>query len=1014
MNRKYIQNISSGFRWRLLLTLMTVLSCQSYSYGQSGNSGNPIDMQALFNAQQIGTPTTAALKQNIVYPVNYSTGLPEIKIPLYEVRSGDVVLPIYLTYHASGIKLSDAAGWAGLGWNLVAEPMISRTVMGWVDDPLTMTCEFNKDDFRKRFPDYVKNLTSVSKEEPDEYYYRLSDKQGMFMYAMEPVDKSRQFLPLPYENIRIDWMGKYFQITDDDGTVYKFDGGKETGAGNSNPIGWKASAIVAPNKKDSISFVYTDRKIQYQVKANNDYIAIKDNYNDKVKLETDRLAYISALDCVPDEWMQDPIIISRVNGVTYGFQRNDEGELVSDGITESSSAEHYIETHSQPLSEIHFSQGKVVFVKDPIFPRVQKITVYDCNGAFVKEIRFNYLTPNDRIRQRYFLENITMTGVNGESLETYHFNYDHPYDLFPPGNRSIDYWGYYNGINRPDNETLVPCQTIDTSRWKYINVGTSAADIVRASDGTILTFGSTYSREADEKYMKYGTLTGITYPAGSTDEFIYEAHRYKDAEGNIKQAGGLRIKQIKTKCKNKEVKIRTFVYGQNTDGCGTPLTTNVLDYMRVEQRIYLCDVLRGYFKGGIFFPDPYANEYMTGRQRTFFSNPTRPITFDGGSSVMYNYVTEYNGTPENNAGKTVYEYAIDRTHPMPEDQHTMQCNRHLGWQFGHLTDKAIYKNEFGKYIPLEKTSFHYSSADKYFGKILVGEAFAQCVIRESDLNATPDEAKSGYFYMRTEISVGSKLLLSTSHKVYTGETSVVTSTKYEYADPATTYPTRITETGPDGIKHVTSLTYPQDYGDIYPYSEMVERNILSPVVKKEYTRGREYLGIETPYFVPFANVYEPEGAIIRHSASASGDTRVTYLYDAYGKVCQETKDGKKNLVYLYGYSHQHVIAVIENATYAEVVEKLGGEAIVEEIAAAKSVDLHYYQYLLDNLRQLLPAACVTTYIYKPLVGIASITSPAGLTTHYEYDDLGRLMKTFIMNGNRQEVIEKQEYHYANE
>ena len=41
------------------------------------------------------------------------------------------------------------------------------------------------------------------------------------MYAMEPVDKSRNFLPIPYENIRIDWTGDYFQITDDDGAVYK-------------------------------------------------------------------------------------------------------------------------------------------------------------------------------------------------------------------------------------------------------------------------------------------------------------------------------------------------------------------------------------------------------------------------------------------------------------------------------------------------------------------------------------------------------------------------------------------------------------------------------------------------------------------------------------------------------------------------------------------------------------------------------------------------------------------------
>lgn len=38
----------------------------------------------------------------------------------------------------------------------------------------------------------------------------------------------------------------------------------------------------------------------------------------------------------------------------------------------------------------------------------------------------------------------------------------------------------------------------------------------------------------------------------------------------------------------------------------------------------------------------------------------------------------------------------------------------------------------------------------------------------------------------------------------------------------------------------------------------------------------------------------------------------------------------------------------------------------------------------------------------------------GLTTCYEYDDLGRLIKTYIINGNRHELIERSEYNYANQ
>lgn len=654
----------------------------------------------------------------------------------------------------------------------------------------------------------------------------------MFMYAMEPVDKSRNFLPIPYENIRIDWTGDYFQITDDDGAVYKFAGGRETGEGNSNPIGWKASAIVASNKRDSISFVYDNRKVAYRVNVHDDYIIVRDGFSIKKEIYTNRKAMLQLMDYTPDECMQDPIIISRQNNVTYGFQSNADGELFSDGTEpDRSTSGRHISTQSQLLSEICFDQGKVIFTKDSKFPRIQKITVYDCNGNFVKDIRFNYYTPNDRVIQRYFLESLVMVDKNGEVKETYLFGYEHPNRLPDPGNRSIDYWGYFNGVYRPDSVTLVPRQTIEVTRWKYRYVNGYIYPLgIESAGGLNVTFGSELSREPDEEYMKYGTLSSITYPAGSTDEFIYEAHRYRDEEGNIKQAGGLRIKQIQTRsAEGRNTKVRTFTYSWREDGCGTPLTASVLDYFRLVQGVYLCELFNE--QGGRYAP--IANEYGTARHRTFFSNPTRPII---------------------------------------------------------------------------------------------------------------------------------------------------------------------------------NLSYPQDYGDIFPYTEMVERNILSPVVKKEHIRNGQYLEVETPYSVPFINVYKPENVVIRRSASEKGDTRFTYIYDDYGRKCQETKGGKENVVYLYGYSNQYVIALIENATYEEVVAKLGGKEVVKNIAAAKSPSM----YNIDKLRQSLPSAHVTTYAYKPLVGVASVTNPMGLTTCYEYDDLGRLIKTYIINGNRHELIERSEYNYANQ
>src|SRR5262245_334292 len=66
------------------------------------------------------SPDASALGKYGNLPVDKSTGIPRISIPLYEIKTPRFTLPISLSYHASGVKVEEVASWVGAGWVLNA------------------------------------------------------------------------------------------------------------------------------------------------------------------------------------------------------------------------------------------------------------------------------------------------------------------------------------------------------------------------------------------------------------------------------------------------------------------------------------------------------------------------------------------------------------------------------------------------------------------------------------------------------------------------------------------------------------------------------------------------------------------------------------------------------------------------------------------------------------------------------------------------------------------------------
>ena len=954
--------------------------------------------QSLYDQDIIHTPEMSALIRNALYPVNYSTGAVDISIPLYEIQSGDLKLPIVMHYRASGVKVSENSGWVGLNWQIEAEPMISHVIKGYSDESHSMKCDFDINQNPSNMQRYYISLGNPD-EQPDEYYYQLPGKTGMFMYALSHQNTPTSYVTFPYDNLKISWSG-HFTITDDNGTTYDFNGSIDRGLRYGQTLtnssdGWRASSIISADKCDTISFTYRSSATRCHFEQHNDNIVIIDNFQRRANAHyTNRFDAQNPGYYLEETCMKSPVILNTIGFTTKGYQLADDSTLFADGYEETWYQETSGYTESHHLQEITFKGGRAVFSSTDNTV-LDNILIYDTSGNLVRKIEFSYSSRGTYF-PRYYLIGITISNGTSDNSEIYHFDYYNKDNFIHVGTKSIDYWGYYNGITRANNESLVTERTITAIR----DIGNDYYD----DEEIELTIGSPKSRDSNEQYMVYGSLKKITYPTGSTDEFTYEANRKLDSNSNdIVQVGGLRIKQIKTTISSDSTCIRTFTYGENDCGYGITPVYDSDEYYYNEKSAFYYDPQCGIVSGSSLI-----GNYMEARQRIYNSEPFFPITYEGGASVMYDYVTEYNGTPLNNSGKTVYTYNIN---PIKRDSNpwsTMQGNEHRDRLYGQLLTKRIYKATANGYKLIEKVENQYSTANKNYGKFYCGEVELSGAIRKSC--GYYNQYESIYDYIRTDINVVPMLLSSSVHSVYDdyGREMRVTTT-YEYNLTTQVHPTKETSQCTDGSTYITSYKYAADYSNSSPYSSMLENNVLSPVIATTYDRGNgNYIEIQTP----FNSLYKPASKNMRYSSNGNWQNRYNFTYDSMGNKVQESKDNRENITYLCGYNRQYIIAVIENATYNEVKGILG-ESVINAIAVANQPSQSHWN-LINGLRTSLPNSHITTCQYKPLVGATVITDPAGRITKFTYDGLGRMATKKIVHNGIEELVEKYDYHYMTE
>ncbi|MDJ1492874.1 hypothetical protein QNI19_08025 [Cytophagaceae bacterium DM2B3-1] len=458
------------------------------------------------------------------------TGIPDITIPIYQIKSGDISVPITLSYHASGIKVAEEASRVGIGWVLNSGGLISKTIMGMDDYDDSPYAYFNtpelpaetspsnylisqptiqtscaSDGRSVQFPgdQWFNSPSDPYDFEPDQYSFNFMGYSGKFI-----LDRSKKVILSNLQKIKIippatstdNW-----QVKTSDGFLYtfsEFEFYRDTQNNKQHKTAWYLTSIRSA-KGEVVTFNYT--------KLPTDYIRPIGAYHER-RYEAN---------------LSMPVPLS---GISTGNVPDMEGSVEA--------GKEYSNIY---LSSIDFKGGKLNFLYDSrqdlagdkrltsievlvkqssgnLVPLKQVVLGHDYFEGSNDVDYYPSEGMSSYVTKRLKLVSVTEKAYQGsqlKSLTPYVFDY---YEVTAsPAKTSFarDHWGYYNG--KTGNTKLAP----EYKNLIGIITTTTLDERVRATVGVMKD-----NRDSDSTYIKAFSLKSVQYPTGGKTVFEYEPHDF--------------------------------------------------------------------------------------------------------------------------------------------------------------------------------------------------------------------------------------------------------------------------------------------------------------------------------------------------------------------------------------------------------------------------------------------------------------------------------------------------------
>lgn len=1002
------------------------------------------------------SPEAAKMTKYADTPVSNAYGLAEIGIPIYTVQSRSLKLPIALSYDSSGVKPEEISGIVGLGWNLQAGGVITRTIIGRVDTGDEIPPETTD-------PAYAEGLVgqanSDNDTEYDRYSYNFCGYSGSF-YRIP----FRGIVPTEPTELIISGAGP-FTITDKDGTQYIFGlaetstrymGSYDPNAPLVNQTGnyynlitaWYLTEIRSMDGTDVITISYLQQ---------NAFSHVSHSYYRSISF--------------PYKYMGNDVWLTNLSGgfdPTPAFQTREwsftttqewRPHVVSSITYNGGSVSFDYEGYSEPGGQLYGGSRRSY----PSF--LSSITVNEGGQNGLLNWTFDRDTTGD---YRLLLAAVTQKGQNGSTIEKWTLGYDTPNTAM--GENSVDLFGYYNGggnngtkaFLRPYNdESTVPFSVANRNHNSAL-VGRLSLNSIKTASGSLTRYNyasNSIPTNGQSNLFPSTIQIGqrissiVTYDLSQGGERLVRRRNFSYSNPGITipiyafQMGAFISTSENNSCPDgvgggqwygpsSPIRVGSVLYNDQSNLPGMPLESARIFYQQVmeeisEESVPLVRTVWQYDGTGAV---------STGGGGTVWtpsdSHDESHVILPHGPNHFHQRVPTYiprNGTQSNPT--------------TPLGYHIMDQNRP---QLCNPTKVIHYKKDGTQFKKVSQTDYTYEGWSEY---LQVGLTLT---LRTSP-NTNGHENTNAYclndvdqqqvdrriYYQRLKERVDTEYLddnstksVKTTYKyAYTpGSRSSFYSGGAYYADNLNYVPAMGALQSPrqevqvyfnDNSKtYIRNIIYPDELVGVSNCSwaaTLVSNHYLLPV-GEEIIIGASPTNKAGRYVtwgqVPVASwgggvsnntLLKPRKTeVYRNGQHVSRDINYN-LYDSGGKPLEIEADGQPYKTYAWGYNHRFPIAEVTGKSFQQVRNALNNnqKGGLDMIAGMSTLSSSYLTLVRTGLRTNQADAFTTIQTYTPPFGLAMEEDPSGRKIQYTYDYGGRLSSVKDNNGDK-----LQEYAYS--